>query len=765
MGLLDAYDEYVDKKCEEVAGSNSTLEKLSSALGLSNVVDGVKGYLDNGILESLKDSPLRTLGEDVLAQTINENSRRLSQNIMNVIKNVADDEVVNTLQDVRSLAFDSVVTVITFKNDMVLFFAAQIAEQAVKAIREKRAVLIELQESVRKLHNALLVLAGGGPFFNEYLANLRTALEKIYEARKSNEIVRSAFFSATIFPKSQFEREKQLLDEAYDLIMPPITGLDADELNQGFLKNVFVGPQYGDQLAMLMAIPKLAMQMLRSYDFYVLRTLKVNALLLAFQNCVQNIKEITGDKFKTHILTLLDKQSLSLTDLIESMALQLNGDVDAVFGPITQEITKRVDSAGNVTSSATKIYEPNPTKTSAKAIEWSVRVKASRALLELIDPDSLQNLTLSNEALRRYNQAIKDLETKDDRRSSLAILKATDGREQLGDIEADLITLAFQANQAIIDSALTETENGRFDSKSVISLGAKVNSRLQLSIDQDREIEEILLRFIAATGPLLDSIRDLGNSLFRMLDDLGMDRASESLRSGLFGDFFAMNSQTATYAGAAMTGLALTQNLLQDESQKQCLQKAVNKLVIEDRSKRLGASRDVQSNYAKQQTANENKCKERKKDKSRVERCSSQIDLNELKDNPQRSLSGLFNGVFGGSISDSLPFTEKYFKNMEAASISVEDANNAANTAESAAKKEMSAAISAVPGLEASEDEPFDVLKKKAEVAAEAATGDAKTALEESSITAKVSELFSKEAADTAKKATSFPDLFNKLVP
>ena len=762
---LDFYSDYVEKKCEEVNSSSSVIEQLSDKLGLSKLTDGIKDYLDTGILESLENSPLRTLAEDVLASTIQENSRRLSQNVTSILKNNKTvGRVTNTLQDVRSLAFDSVITVITFKNDMVLFFASQIAEECIKAIKEKRRVLLELQEAIRKLHNALLVLAGGGPFFSKYLADLRAALLKINQAKTQIDQVFSAFNTSAIFPVYNFERAKELLDEAYELIMPPITGTDVESLKEGFLKNVFVGPKYGDQLSMIMTIPKLAMEMLKAYDFYVLKVLKVNALLIAFQNCVQNIQQVTADSFRKRILNILEQEQILLSDLIESMALQLNGDAKAVQGPVNIEVKKTVNYRGEVTRTVTKPYSPNPTKTSSYAIAWSIRVKAARGLLELLDPGALQNLNLSNQALQYYNAAVAEIEEKDDRRTALAILRATDGREQLGDIEADLITFAFQANQAIIDSALTNQENGQFDEKSVIALGAKLNSRIQLSIDQDREIEQILMRFVISSKPLLNSIKDLGNSIYRILDDFGMDRASDFLRQGLFGDFFAMNAKTATYVGAAMSGLALVQNLLLDDSQKQCIQKAVNQIKSEETSKKLAAARNVQINYAKQQTANKKICRDRQNKQREVEVCSSQIDLNALKDNPLKSLSGLFNGVFGGSIADSLPGTEKFFANAGVSTIAIKDAAKTAVDAKENATKEMSAALESTTGIKVDPNSSFSDLQKQVANAKETAVGPAKELLEDSEISSKISEVLDKDALDTYKRAAGQKDLW-KVIP
>lgn len=772
MGLLDSYHQQVDNECAEVAKNNSTLEKLASATGLGPVVDGVKSQLSTGLIESAKTSPLRVLGEDVLAQAITDTSRRLSQNITNVVTNAIGPKALSSLQTLRSLAFDSVVAVMAFQNDMTLYFAGVVAKEAIKAIREKRENLLEMKEAIMKLHNALMVLTGGGPFFNKYLADLRTALEKIDSAQIQLGIVHSAFASTLSFPKSNYQLAKNLLDEAYVLIMPPVTGKEAETLRGGsakggligggLLKGVFAAPKYEEQLAMLILIPKLTMKMLKTYDLYVIKVLKVNLLLLGFQNCVQNLKAITGNQITGSVLTMLETNRSMLQDIVESMALQLNGDVQAIKGPINIETTTTVNALGFSTGVSTKPYVPSPTKTSALAVEWSVRVKACRLMLEALAPDSLQHLSLSNQALQHYNDAILALSKLDDRRAFTAILHATDGRESVGDIEADFITFAFQANQALIDSAMTKKEDGLFGPKTVIALGNKLTSRVQLSIDQDKEIELILQSFVEATGPLLKAIQAVGNSIFKLLDDLHMDAASDALKGGLFEKFFKMDSKTATYVGAAAAGLSLVQNLLQDESQKQCLQKAVDKLKVQETSKQLSGTRAVSANYVRQQVANDKKCADQKQEAAKVDACSSQLDLNLLKANPGKSLSGMFNGVFGGSISDSLPFTENLFPSPKTAKDLAMEAADMSNKQEDVARSNMVDALKK-SGVKADMTDSTAALKAKMAEVAPTAKGLAKEALEKAGISSKVSDSLKKTYDIAKKKQKATPDFWSNM--
>lgn len=727
MGFLDAYDTFVNNKCQELSLQNGTFEKLTQSLGLSNITAGVQDLISKGVVESLTNSPLRVLAEDVLAQTITNNARRLSQNLLNQIPS----KLTGTLTDIRSAVFKTVFTTLTLQNDLVLYFASVIAEQAVEAIKDKRRTLITLQENIRKLHNALLVLAGGGPFFNQYLASLRQALLALDRADDQLQIVQSAFFSQTIFPRANFNRANQLLEQAYNLIMPPVTGQSGEELKQGFLKGVFEQPEYGQQLAQLMTIPRLTKEMLGSYDLYAVKVLKVNALLLGFQSCVQNLKQVTGGQFKDLVLEQIQNSRDSLRAIIESMALQLNGDVGAIAGPIQAPV-------GN--AGAVSLFKPSAAKTSARAIEWGIKVKALQVQLNVLDADALSNLSASSQGLREYDNALQRLAALDDRRTNLAVLRATDGREQPGDIEGSLITFAFQANQAIVDSSRLVGSPAQGSSRTVLALGAQLNARIQLSIDQDREIEMILLRYIQKTKPLIQNIRSLGDSIFKLLDTLGMDRASDFLKRGAFGEFFSMNARTATYVGAGVAGLSALRSLLSSQEQQQCIVESINKLQVEETSKKLSSQRTVANNFVKQQKQNEKICTSLKRDQAKTQGCAQGIGDTQLRDNPLRSLSGLFRGVFGGDTFDSLDSTfgnfreisaggsgigvgaftggivpgsvQGVFSSVDSATIAAQDAAAAATTGESAATAEMRSVL-AEAGVNTQDGESLDSLQNK----------------------------------------------------
>lgn len=732
MGWLDAHDAHVEKKCAQLTKQSSIAEKFLKKSGITGVIDSVKEFIKDDIVTSIANSPLRDLAEDILTETVNKNARRLSQNILNQVP----EKVTDTLTDLRGQAFNAILTGMTLQNDLALYFASVVAKEAVEAIREKRQILVGLLVAIKNVHNAMLTLASGPAFFNDYLKDLRAALVKFDEADKQLAIVESAFFSTSQFPQTNFQNAKDRIQEARDLILPPIVGDEAEELKKGFLKGVFTGAEYGQQLAQLMAIPKLAWAVIQKYDLYAVKVVKVNALLLGFQSVIQELKLVTGGKFKDLILTHMADSRIFLQDTILDMARTLNGSPTAIEGP---EIVDIRNQEGRLRTTGDQvIFSPNPTKASAKAVLWGVRASALQAMLEFIDPDALQKLTLSNTALIEYNLAVTKLSKLDDRVTSVAILRATDAREEPGAIEADIVVFVAQANQAVLDSSLTATSaTGAFKPNTVLALGAKLDARLNLSIDQDRESEEILLRFIKKTEGLLDGIRQLGDSIFGLMDNLGMDRAADALRGGKVGKFFDMNGRTATYAGAAVAGLSIVQAAVTSEEQRECVVSAITRIKAEDTSQKIAAQRAASQTFVKQQALNELECKALIEEQKKVNACAGGIDVNDLRDNPLDTISGAFNGVFGGDVQDSLFSSDGFFgeisfgsgnfgtvggvlkekivgvkTSLEAGQRYAESQLSAAENLREKAEADMKGALDSA-GVEVGADESFESIKGK----------------------------------------------------
>lgn len=717
MSNVPGFVEYVDKSCEQLKKENSTLENLLSSTGIDKITGNFTGGLENAVAGFIKqsfskDSALRQMGEDVLSSVINSNARKLSQNVMNNLSHTF-----NSLEEARDRALVSMVSVLTFQNDMVLYFAATTAKECISAIHEKDKVLHDLLDKMQKLHNALLVLAGGGPFFNKYLEDLRNALILVEKAKREIHVTRSVFFSTDTFPQAHFSNSKELLSQAYDLIMPPVPKKDIGKISGNLLKAVVSKSDYSTQLSMLVTIPKLTMDLLKAYDFYVLKVLKVNALLLGFESIVQNLEKVSNSTFKEMVLKALDNAEVNVSDLTADMATQLNGD-ETIIDANKQILSS--DSQGNtILTTASQGYTPNPTKTSAKSLKWAIDIKTSQAYLETISAQAMGKLDSSNAALIAYNSALSQLSQLNKVITSVAVVEFKSGIETPGAFEADMTRFAIEANRAIMDTTLLEGQDSTMQTKSVLSIGAKVEGTIEIILARDAEIEDILLSYIAATKHLLDGIAATGDSMVKMLHKLKMDKAADSLKKGAIGDFFSMSGKTSTYVGAAVTGLTMAKSLMTSTAKRECVAKTINSLSIAQTSSELLTKRSSKHNFLKQQTSNKKKCAQLQKQKERTEACTAGIDINDLISSPLPELSKVFGGLFGGESFESLGT----IKNPVAKIGSAAANNNALSSIKSAsekvnsAKEGLASAINDVKGYKASAEESLDDLKKKADSA------------------------------------------------
>ena len=276
-----------------------------------------------------------------------------------------------------------------------------------------------------------------------------------------------------------------------------------------------------------------------------------------------------------------------------------------------------------------------------------------------------------------------------------------------------------------------------------------------------------------------------------------MDRARDALKLGDFGSFFSMDGNTATYVGAAIAGFSALQALLSSDAQRQCVEQAVTELKVEETSKKLVAQRTVNQNATKLQRTVQTKCEKVKKRKKKIDGCTSGLDLAGLRDNPLRSLGGLFSGIFGGDVADSLLGTSGNFgdvlssksnlgiangefgrvgttiaSNVAAAKKVAGDAVADATKSVAAAKQELAKTVNEVEGFKADATESLDQLQKKAKAAKrkveklqsagqKAASGDIAGALEDAGVQGEIAGINVKQAQNKITNLGKAKDIFD----
>lgn len=599
---LNFITEFVAKKTGIISEENDSLDTLAQNESSSVVKDGVKEQASAGGVNRFKNTPLGQLGNDFISEQIAKNGNQILNNATGLLEDgltrITGVPIRKTIEDAQKLAFNAVSAAMTAKNDLMLYFLQQTAQEAINAILEKRQIIEEVRLRHRYLYNALVILVAGNPFFSQYLIRLRQALTFMVTANNRFVNIRNTFVATDIFVNAQFNIAIQELERAEDLLTPPDHNPDIKFTDSGLLANVGI-PSEPQQLALLMSIPQLVQDFLLAMNGYFAVTLKLNALLLAFMTGLDALQSTSSKKLRDYSISMLDSLLNKLESLIGRMAIKINGDQQALLQPVPG-------------------FVPDSVGTSAESLRWVLELRSIIEFARFIPGKTLSDVNLSNDAVSRYHQAVAQIKAKGNRTQGDAVLTATEGREEIGQLEAQAQLFGVKALEAIIDANTPE---------SVLALGRTVLARLDLSFAQDQEIELILRQFVNQQLPLFDSLRKTADGVFSTLENLGLDRAVDFLRQGKFEDFFNLNTKTATYAGAALVGIALLKECAETTEDQQHLVQAEREIQRENKSKELLAQRNATVGFEQQKAKNEQEVRRLQTVKERATRASEKCGV------------------------------------------------------------------------------------------------------------------------------------------
>ncbi|NDC22656.1 MAG: hypothetical protein EBZ49_00775 [Proteobacteria bacterium] len=567
--------EYIKKERENLAKDEkalSTLSKISSAP--SKILDSINLSAATNALVSIQKNPLEQLGKDYISEMISKNGAGLIKNVDTFVGKAVGKQVEN----IQNLAFDTIAVALVAKNDLSMYFLKNLAKNAVSSIQRKRTILLNLQEKLRQLHNALLLLVNGEPYFSKYLVKLRNALLLILTARNDVVTVRNTLFSTDRWLGTRFEESKKNLKKAEDLMQPADGKPPANYTDKGILSGLGITPP-NQQLAVLLAVPQLVQEVLAAANGYFLATLQTNALISAFLVGYASLSSAGSSRLKQTTINTLDNIISKLDGLVDSMSTTLNGEAGAISTPVLG-------------------FSPDPIKSSAKSLEWLLELKTIIQYMGFVPSPTLKSLTTSNDALTNYQKAVDTIKKKNNRELGGAILIAKEGQEQIGQLESQLTTFTLACLQAIVDAKVASN---------ILSLGRTIQNRLTLSLDQDKEIEVVLTAFANSPLPLQSELTKVGTGVFTLLNDLGLDRAAALLQQGKFSDFFNLNPKTATFVGAALVGIGALQECLHTTEDRQQLVQAQRELQRAQTAKELLAQRAASTGFAQQKASNTDK--------------------------------------------------------------------------------------------------------------------------------------------------------------
>lgn len=603
--------QFTRQRKSELQEANDGIDILSKISPPNIVNDSITSSITDSALGRFEGSPITQLGNDFLAEQVSLNSNQILNNVQGTIEGAIGTPLRKLIDEAQKAAFNAVSAALTAKNDLMLFFIQNLARQAISAIDEKREILDELKERVRLLHNALKILVAGQPFFNQYLADLRTALIRVDAAKTKLTTVRNTLDVTDVFLNTTFNSAKEDLEAADALLVPEDDEPDIKFTTEGLLENVGI-PSDPQQLTVMLSIPQLSRDVVLASTGYFSATFRLNALLLAFSAALDTFQTSRSQKLKDFTLDMFDNIDTKLQSLVERMAQEINGDPTFINNQVEN-------------------YNADAVKVSGLSVGWLLELRSIIEMVNTVPGKTFESVQLSDAVVQSYRDAVEAISEKDDRTQGNAILSATDGREDVGQLEQQITLFVARSLQAIVDADVADT---------ILSLGQTVIARLDLSIAQDTEIKAILQNFVNQEIPFFDDLQRTGNGIFNTLNNFGLDRAAAALTNGEFGEFFNMNTKTATFAGAALTGIAVLKQCLNSTEDQEQLDQAQRVIERSNKSKELLAQRGATIGFDVEKAKNDQSLRE--------------IQTIEKRSDEARSKCGLEDALCPPNLVDSL---------------------------------------------------------------------------------------------------------------
>jgi len=571
--------DYLSEKRKTLAKENDSIDILSTQVAEDELFNDLNGQVAQQGADDLNETPLNALDDGFIGGSIGEAGRQILNGTLGKAEEAANRilgiPVRKTIEDAQKTVYHMTVLSATLKQDLMIVFLQQTAQEAIKAIDKKREIAEELRARVRKLYNALIIIAGGDPYFDQYLGRLREALIVLARAERRFISVRNNFFLTGVFTNKAYDLATNDLLAAKELISPTKEKLTEKFATDRLLKAVGA-TTLGTRIALIMSIPQLVQDVWLAANGYFVATLKLNALIIAFLSGLAELQDNSSKKLRDYSVDMLDQLISRLTDLINRMATGLNGAPSAINGPLPD-------------------FRPAESQVSADSLRWLLDLQAIIGYSGAVPGQAFNNLALTKRAIDAYNKCANEIKALGNQTRYGATLRAFQGQEQLGDLEQQVKTFTLAALAAIPKAKVSEE---------TLALGRTLIARIDLSLDRDAYIRQLFVNFADFPVEGINELKRTRDSIVNLLNDFGLDRAAALFTGGQFGAFFNLNSKTATFAGAALIGLGLLKECLHTTEDRERLTKAERELQRDSKAKELLCQRSALTGFQQQKVQN-----------------------------------------------------------------------------------------------------------------------------------------------------------------
>lgn len=611
---------YFLKKCADKVAENISLalSKMSEPITISGSGADALAAAAAGDM-----GPLKSLAEDYI---------KANADVL-LLKALEVTGLESTVLGALNLFFNMLAQAVSAYNNLILMFMKNLAEKIIVELDKKEISNQKLKQDLTNLLNGLLVLTSGDPVFDAYLRQLREALIDLNSGKNDIVAVRNAIQRDGRFLGKRYKRGKETITIAAEKIKPLADNPYLEPTASALAMNLGL-PSTEAQINNLLAIPALCLNVIEGIEVYGAQVAKINAMLVAYYSSLNVLQVGMPDVLKKYLLSRFNSTLQKLQTLINSMALNLNGDEGAIFGPVdgfkvtplnvsvqafkwsmdvslVQESFKLIPSGHVVLerqNNGVALAQPNgkilqaPTQDYFKNVltgdqveifsglprtgTYRVKNKISDNQLEL---DRVLNNSIQTVSPVEYEITTDSLGAFQLQQGAVdAFVQSVNNLKSLGTVSSG--SAALIANEAQEDVAIfagqllvfllkaTNAVVSNTMEQAAISQARGFIKRCDLVTERDAVIKSYLQAFIDYPIDDEGALSALFDGLKSALKSMGLDKMADMLDEGKFQEMFGADSKSATYIGAALLAISLLKECFDNEADQAALSEIENEI-------------------------------------------------------------------------------------------------------------------------------------------------------------------------------------------
>jgi hypothetical protein len=524
--INDFINNYQTTTDDSIAGANAR----DSRTGQGQLTNQAQTRVTQNTMNStVAQNPIAQAGGDTVNQAVTQVSQQLivtgASKLNAAVNKAVGIPLIQTATDVTNGFFMLQGLASTASIEVLMQLARSNATLIVQQCAAKTAIIKTLKADAISIYNALVILLNSEPFFDTYYTQLVGAYNDIKTADVQLKNIASILQIKNLYNHPAYQRAITTLQAAEALILPsPNASISEISLGTSLLATIKRKTNI-DALAAAMNIPILTARFAENYLTYVSLTVEINLLITLFLSAL-------GDFINTY------KQNANINQAtinhINSATAQLDSllnDMSVMLFPTDGRQTK-FTYPGQVTTAGTG---------------WGIRLATTIQYLMVEPGYASQSLSQTGESLIRYNAALVKIKAQGNIKQGLATLVVTQSQEDIANTSQIIGKILLAANAVVATQTAPASIRNQFQ---------QLQDLLTCAASLDGIITNALTPFINTPFNLLNGAGAVVSQMVKVANELGMDRAAGLLTKCDIKGFYAMNAQTATYAGAAAAGVA-----------------------------------------------------------------------------------------------------------------------------------------------------------------------------------------------------------------